>query len=189
MTLTASEIRVAGTGELFTAAASTAAPANPAAASLTGYAGRGYTREDGITISKGITREGISSWQALTPTRYRYTGVELSVAAEFQQSNSKNVKAWLNSGDFAETVASSGIFKATMPTVPETVVFALLVRWFDDTIWNALWIPKVEIAETGDLQLGKSGEVAFGLTFSAVAPNSGTTQAEWYTNDTAFATP
>lgn len=186
MPLVASEVRVAGTGEVFTAAAGTAAPAAFTGSTLTGFTGLGYTADDGVALRKSLTREGISAWQSLTPVRYIYTGVALSVGATYLQSNDKIVKAWMGGGDFAETGAETNIYKSTLPTVPEAQEHALIVRWVDDDLTSILWIPKVEIGDTGDITLNKGSVVGYQINFDAVAPDSGTVQAEWYTNDPAF---
>lgn len=185
MALSSSEVRVAGTGELFLAPVGTAAPTNTATPLVAAYIGYGYTTEDGVTLSKSIDREGIMAWQSLTPVRYLLTSQEFTVGLEFLQSNEKTLKLWLGSGDFGPAATSE--FKADVPIDPVVSSWALVLEWADGpAIKYRLFIPKVEISETGDVAIARSA-TAFAVTFAAVAPDSGTILATLLTSDAAFA--
>ncbi len=179
MTLASSEVRVAGTGELYLAPVGTAAPTDPSTDPAAAWQGYGYTTEDGVVLSKSVEREGVPAWQSSTPVRYLVTGQEFTIAATFLQSNAEVVQLWLGAGAFA-----SG--KAEVPIDPPTMQFALLLRWVDDTINTILTLPKVEITETGDVSLLRTGATSFPITFGALAPDSGSVLATWMTDDPAF---
>jgi hypothetical protein len=186
MTLVASQVRVAGTGELFTADVGTAAPVDATTALGATWNGLGYTQEDGATIGRSLDREPITPWQSVTPIRYIYNGVTLTVAAAMLQSNAEIAALWFGGGDFAETALGSGEFKADMPVVPEGVERAVLLEWVDDDKVNRLYIPRAELSETGDVQVTRTQAQAFQMTWSALAPDTGDTLATWLTNDPAF---
>lgn len=183
MTQSSGQVRVAGTGELFLAPVGTALPDTAAEALDAAFVGFGLTTEDGVSLSKSITREGIMAWQSVTPVRYINTGQEFGVAATFLQSSSAILKAWLGSGDFA-TDGGTG-FRADVPVDPTTDQYALVLQWDDGDIRSRLTIAKTEITETGDVPIGRTA-TAFGLTFSALTPDSGTVLASWLTTDPAF---
>jgi hypothetical protein len=193
MALTASQIRVPGTGELYVAAVGTAAPADATAALAAPWKGLGYTQDDGATLSRSLDREPVTAWQSITPLRYIYNGAELTVAAAMLQSNNEIATLWFGGGNFAETSVGSGEYKADMPTVPEGVERAVVLEWTDtgpaEDIVNRLFIPRAELRDTGDVQLTRTGPTAFQMTFAALAPNSGSVLATWLTNDPAFAPP
>lgn len=184
MTLVSGQVRVAGTGELFLAPVGTALPATAVAALNASFEGYGYTTEDGVTLSKSVDREGIPAWQSANPVRYLITGQELTIATTFLQSNEDILKLWLGSGDFASDGGTG--FRADVPIDPIGQQFALVLEWHDDDIASRLVVPKVEITETGDVQLARAA-TAFPVTFGALAPDSGSLLATWLTDDPAFA--
>jgi hypothetical protein len=186
MTLVSGQVRVAGTGELHLAPVGTTMPTS-ASAALTGFTGYGYTTEDGVTLSKSVEREGIPAWQASTPVRYLTTSQELTAGLTFLQSNEQVLKLWLGSGDFGPDgeVGNPG-FRADVPVDPTGQQFAFVLEWKDADITSRLCIPKVEITETGDVNLARAA-TAFPVTFGALAPDSGTVLATWLTTDPAFA--
>lgn len=188
MTLVASEVRVPGTGELFVAPVDTAAPTDLATPLPATWVGLGYTQEDGATLSRSLEREPVPAWQSVTPLRYIYNGATLGIAAAMLQSNSQVAGLWWGS-DFAETVASSGVFKSDMPTIPTSTEQAVILRFDDDDKHSLIWVPRMDLAETGDITLNRQGATAFQLTFNAMAPDTGSVLATWLTDDPAFGPP
>lgn len=184
MTLVSSQVRVAGTGELYLGPVGTALPTSANAALDPGFVGYGYTTEDGVALSKSVTREGISAWQSTTPVRYLTTAQELTAGLTFLQSNAEILKLWLGSGDFA-TDGGTG-FAADVPIDPVGQQHAFVLEWKDDTIVSRLTIAKVEITETGDVSIARAA-TTFPITFGALAPDSGDVLASWLTTDPAFA--
>lgn len=186
MTLKSSEVRVAGTGELFLAPVGTPLPTSASAALNAALKGYGYTTEDGVTLSKSVEREGIPAWQSSTPVRYLVTGQELTVETTFLQSNEDILKLWLGSGDFATDGGTPAGYRADLPIDPVGQQFAMVLEWRDGEIVSRLTIPKVEVTETGDVSLARAA-TQFPVTFGAIAPDSGTVLASWLTTDPAFA--
>lgn len=189
MPLLSSEVRVAGTGELFLAPVGTAFPADTTAAPGAAFKGFGYTTEDGVVLSKSVDREGVAAWQSPTPVRYIVTGVEFTVQATLLQSNAETVKMWLGSADFTGAAAVPPALpelSAEMPIDPVTQEFAMILEWKDGLIVSRLLVPKCELTETGDITLAREA-TSYPVTFGAIAPDSGTALAIWLTNDPAFA--
>lgn len=184
MALTASEIRVAGTGEVFVAAVGTTAPTDSTTALNAAFTGLGYSTENGVTIKRSTDREAIGAWQSATPLRYVYNGVDLSVTSEFLQSNKNTVKLFLGSGDFAP---AGGGYKADIATVPVQDTRACVVQFDDGSLHRRLYIPKSEVTEVGDSTATRNAAQTYALTFSALTPTSGTVLATWFTDDSAFA--
>ena len=182
MTLASSQVRVAGTGELFLAPVGTAFPTDADSAPAAAWKGYGYTTEDGVVLSKSVEREGIPAWQSTTPVRYLITGQEFTIQATFLQTNADIVRLWLGATSF-EGAASD--YTGEVPVDPVTEQFALLLDWKDGDIASRLGVPKVEITETGDVSIARQA-TAFPVTFGALAPDAGAL-ATWMTNDPAFA--
>ena len=188
MTLKSSEVRVAGTGELYLAPVGTTLPTAASAALDAPFKGYGYTTEDGVTLSKSVDREGIPAWQSSTPVRYLITGQELTIETTFLQSNEDILKLWLGSGDFATDGGTGPAgYRADLSVDPVGQQFAMVLEWRDGTIVSRLQVPKVEVTEVGDVSLARNSATAFPVTFGALAPDTGTTLATWLTTDPAFA--
>lgn len=188
MTLASSQVRVAGTGELYLAPVGTTLPTTASGEPDPAFIGYGYTNEDGVTLSKSVEREGVPAWQSSTPVRYLVTGQELTAQVTFLQSNEEILKLWLGSGDFATDggVAPDTGYRADVPVDPTGQQYAFMLEWKDGAITSRLLIPKVEITETGDVSLARQA-TAFPVTFGALAPDTGSVLATWLTTDPAFA--
>lgn len=185
MALTSGQVRVAGTGELFLAPVGTALPTAASTALNVTFKGYGLTTEDGVTLSKSVDREGVNAWQSSTPVRYLVTGTEFTVACEFLQSNKDVLQLWLGSGAFATDAGTPEGYRADVSLDPTLQQFAAVVEWKDGLLVSRLCLPKVEISETGDVDLSRSA-TSFPITFSALTPDSGTVLATWLTTDPAF---
>jgi hypothetical protein len=185
MALLSGQVRVAGTGELKLAPVGTALPTAASTALNAAFKGYGYTTDDGVTLSKSVEREGISAWQSTTPVRYLITGQEFTVECTFLQSNKDILKLWLGSGDFATDGGTPAGYRADVSVNPVGQQFAMVLEWTDGTITSRLVIPKVEVSETGDVDLAAKA-TAFPVTFGALAPDTGTVLATWLTSDPAF---
>lgn len=186
MALIASEVRVAGTGEVFVAPEGTAAPTDASTALATPWSGLGYTTDSGVTINRSVDRGEITAWQSVTPVRYVYSAAALTVAAEFIQSNEEVLRLYLGIDAF-EAGALPGELAGDIPVIPQQDTRSMVLQWVDGDITNRLYIPKVEVSETGDVALSRTEATGFSLTFAAVAPASGDALATWLTNDPAFA--
>jgi hypothetical protein len=182
MTLSSSEVRVAGTGELWLAPVATAMPDDTATPMPAAWHGFGYTTEDGVTLSKSVEREGIPAWQSVTPVRYITTGVEFTVGATLLQSNKESIKLWLGSEDFTGTAPE---WRADVKVDPPTQQFAMVLEWKDGLIVSRLCVLKAELTETGDMPIARAAQ-SIPITFGAIAPDSGDILATWLTNDPAF---
>lgn len=184
MALIASEVRVAGTGEVFVAPVGTVAPTDASTALSVDWTGLGYTTDSGVSINRSVDREGITAWQSVTPVRYVYSAAELTVSAEFIQSNEEILKLYLGIQSFDGLAPN---LTGEIPTIPQQDTRAMVLQWVDGDITNRLYIPKVEVSETGDVSLSRTEATGYSLTFAAVAPADGDALASWLTNDPAFA--
>ncbi|MGZ0147139.1 phage tail tube protein [Kribbella sp. WER1] len=184
MTLVSGQVRVAGTGELFLAPVGTTLPTAASGTLDPAFNGYGYTTDDGVTLGKSISRDGVAAWQSATPVRNIITAQELTVALTLLQSNADNLKLWLQSGDFASDGGTG--FRADVPVDPVGLQFAMVLEWKDVAITSRLLAAKVEVTETGDVTVARQAQ-AFPVTLSALPPDSGSVLASWLTSDAAFA--
>lgn len=185
MTLTSSEVRVAGTGELSLGPVGTALPADPSVALNAAFDGYGYTTEDGVTLSRSVSRDPIPAWQSVSPVRYVITGQELKIQLTMLQSNKETLKLWLNSGDFAAIGATTN-YKADVPVSPTGQQFAGVLHWEDGAIKTRLLVSKLEVTEVGDIGIARKAQ-QLPVTLTSIAPDSGNVLATLMTSDPAFA--
>lgn len=186
MALKSSEVRVAGTGELFLAPVGTALPTAASTALPAIWVGYGYTTDDGVTIARSVDTEDVNAWQSSTPVRTIITGQSLTVDCTFLQTNELVTQLWLGSGNFATDAGTPAGYRADVPVDAAMSNFAMVLEWKDGTITSRLAIPKVTVSETGDLTIARAAST-FPVTFSALAPDTGTVLATWLTTDAAFA--
>lgn len=185
MTLIASQVRIPGTGEVFIREPGGTAPVTPTDP-LTGSVGLGYTQEDGVTIARAVNREGVPAWQSVSPVKYIYNGLTLSLAAAFLQSQNEVASMWWG-GDFAETGNDTGVFKSDLSTIPTAIEKTVGLKWKDDEGFNHLiYVPRIEVGATGDVAISRKA-TAFQITFDALTPETGEVMATWLTDDPNFA--
>jgi hypothetical protein len=182
MALKSSEVRVAGTGELYLGPVGTVLPTDTTTALGAAFKGYGYTTEDGVTLAKAVNRDGVPAWQSITPVRYVTTSLEFTIAMSFLQSNDQVLKLWLGSSDFAGT---SPAFKADVSTSPVDQNYAMVLEWSDDTLKTRLTAAKVTISEVGDVTIARQA-ATYPCTLSVLPPDTGSVLASWYVNDVAF---
>ncbi|MCK2239399.1 MULTISPECIES: hypothetical protein [unclassified Crossiella] len=191
MSLNSSFVRVPGTGELYLAAPGTPEPTDATSPLPAAWTGLGLTTSDGVTLSRKIEREPTEHWQTLTPARFILKSHELTVKSALQESKAAVLSAYFSGMVFAETAAGSKKFRAELSTIPRGDARALCVDWTDqvsdtEVYAHRLYLPRAEVTETEEAQWSRTQEARWGLTFSALAPPSGSTVlAVWLTNDPA----
>ncbi len=181
MSLNASNVRVAGTGEVYVAAVGvTAISSITAAIPSASWTGLGYTSEDGVTIARERDTEDINAWQSSTPVRKLTTSQSLTVSTAFLETKKRVLELWFG-GSFS---GAAGDFKNDLSVTPQSTEVALLVEWVDDTTKSRLFVPRVTVTDQGDVELTRTGAQQYEMTFEALAPASGPL-ATWLTNDTS----
>lgn len=185
MTLVAGEIRVAGGGEVFVADVGSPAPVDASAALDVAFTGLGYDSDTGLTISRAMNVTDIGAWQSLSPVRIVPSDQAMSVAAEFMQSNPDVVALYMQTTAF---VAVSGAHSATDTVAsadinPDVIERAVVFELVDDGIKYRYYIPKAQVSANGDQTASRTAAILYPLMFTALAPDTGTTLFDVFTND------
>lgn len=185
MALVAGQVRVAGTGEVYVAPVGTMPPADSTEALSATWKGLGYNTDDGLTITRSMEVEDILAWQTLTPVRRVPTSQEFTVGATFLQSNPDVVSLFHGTTAFSEPdgVGNPGEFKATASIAPEIVERAVVVEFKDGSVSYRIHVPKAQITADGDQEINRSNAAGYPMTFSALAPDTGSDLYEILTND------
>jgi hypothetical protein len=182
MALAASKVRVFGTGELSVAPVGTTLPTTVSGALDPAFVGLGYNSEDGITISRDVSIEDILAWQSVTPVRRVASETTFSLAGSFLQSDPTVVALFLGLGAFTGTTD----FTAVGSTVQGVTERAVVLDFKDGTIDYRLVIQRAEVTSDGEINVTRTDAAAYPLTFTALAPSSGTDLYSLITDDVAF---
>lgn len=172
MTLDASQVRVASNGYIRVAPINTAAPATVLTTPDPAWLDLGYAGEDGVTLARSITTEDIMGWQSSTPLRRIVTASILEVKFTLMQSNIDTMALYFNA-----TINGADL---DLPIDPVAVEKALLVEWLDGTEEYRLYMGRAQLGEVGDASLTRGDAVKYEMTFTALAPSTGTNAAKLY---------
>jgi hypothetical protein len=184
-TLAPTEIRVAQGGTVYIAPSGTAGPANMAAA-WTGFTNLGYVSDEGSTINRSMETETVMAWQTISATRYIITGVGLTAAFSALQVNKDTLSAYFGGGSVTNQGSGSFLYNiSSAPTVDERV-FGL--EWTDGSLIYRFVMGRSMCTETGEFTVGRSGAIQLPMTWSAMAPTSGTVLGYLLTNDASAMT-
>jgi hypothetical protein len=146
----------------------------------------GLTTVDGTPLSRKVEREATEHWQSLAPARLIITSHEFTVKAAFQESKAQVLSAFFSGLTFVETATGSKKYRGEITATPVVDIRALCVDWADGAFHHRLFIPRVEVTETDDVEIKRTKEKVWGMRFSALAPaGASTVLAVWLTDDPA----
>jgi len=162
--LDASEIFVAGTGNICTAPADTAMPTDVSADIATPWIDHGYASEDGVEFTFGKTTDELKGWQSFDTLRLLTTDAPKSLKFTLMQGNVDNLLLAMGGG---QTDQLTGIYTPPDPSVLD--IRAMFIRANDGgDIW-AFWAARVLLSDNVVVPWKKSGEAELPLTFSIQA--------------------
>lgn len=186
MALDEDEVVVAGDGAVYVAPVGTTGPTDIETALNASFVHLGYTSEEGIEMTPGVTINDIPAWQALYPIRRTVSGRTLEFGFELLQWSEHSIKLAFGGGSVA-TTAGPPAFYTYSPPEPEDLDYrALVIAWEDGTKTYRLHVPKALVTDTGAINLTRSDAAGLPLTFSVVATD-GTAPFTLITDDPAFA--
>lgn len=183
------EIRVAGSGRVLIAPLGTPAPVDLTAAWAAGWRDLGYTTTDGLKFTKKDKIEPVDTWQSVSPARFVYSDRDLTVKFALLQLNEDTLPFFFGGDSVTETAAGSGVYRYQVAAEPKKDERMLGVEFTDgDTIRYRLVIHRGQVTENEELSLTRTAAIKLGVTFTALALDSGSPLATWLMNDPAFAT-
>ena len=162
--LDASEIFVAGTGNICSAAADTAMPTDVTSPIAAPWIDHGYATEDGVEFTFGKTTDELKGWQSFDTLRLLTTEAPKSLKFTLMQANVDNLLLAMGGGT---TDSSTGVYTPPDPSVLD--IRALYIRANDGgDVW-AFWAARVLISDNVVIPWVKSGEAQLPLTFAIQA--------------------
>lgn len=179
----ASELVVAGAGDVWFAPYGTALPTTVNTAPG-GFNKAGYVSEDGVKVSYDKTVKEFGAWQSAAAVRISRESEEFKISCALEQWNEDNLIAAFGGGTV--TSPTAGIYKfAPLGATEALDDVSVVVDWADGTEYHRLVIPKANAIEGVEFQLQRTELSVLPLTLKALQV-SGSDLFNYYTNSTAF---
>lgn len=182
MPLTASEVRVGITGQLYTAPLGSTAPTDATTALVAAFVGLGYVSEDGVTEAHDDSVENITAWQNAVVVRSAVSSSASTLACMLIQSN-VNVLTRFHRGSAMTEVAAGNYRLDVKPIVadPRMWVFDVV----DGTKLERILVGLGEITERGELQYANGQPLGYPIKITAYPDGNGNLMQKW-SNDAAW---
>lgn len=183
MALESSEVRVAGTGQLFVAPLGTTIPASVVTplSHNAGWIDLGYADEDGVDFSFSRDVNEINAWQSFDPIRTIVTKVPKEVSAKLLQSNQHVLLLAFGGGTVTETATGYYRYDPPADSFVDERMFAVE---FVDGSYTYRIVYRKATNQAGIEFTWKKGEpVLYPITMKVLAADSGAKSFSLYTDD------
>ena len=187
------EIRIAGTGNVWWAPAGTTTKDTAALASP--WVNLGFTTSDGVKFNKKDKNDPVDTWQSMAPARFMLSDRDLTLKFQLLQINKDTFPFYLGLPS-SSVVASGSQTETTAQKIDITGApggqdqRALAIDFADNNgakdLRYRLVIPYGAVSEVEELSLTRTGAVKLGVTFTALSGDDATKPlATWLVNDPA----
>ena len=179
----ATELVVAGFGNVWVGPYGTALPTTPTA-NPAGFNKVGLISEDGVDWSEEKTVQDFMAWQSRYPVRRSLTDVKLKITCALQQWNEDNLIAALGGGSVSSP--SAGVYKyVPIADTEQLDDVSVVVDWNDGSENHRLVLPKANATEGVSIKLQRTELAVIPVAFEALGV-SGSDLYNYYTDSTAF---
>jgi hypothetical protein len=182
MTLDASQVRIAITGELSVAPLLTAAPTSSTSSLDAAFVGLGYVGEDGVTKTPNDVTEAIRAWQNAARVRTVFTEKDWAISLLLIESKGSVAELYYK-GDI--TVVSAGVWSI----VPDTVADArqsFVLDVIDGSIHERIYIPTGEVTERAEVVYANGQPIGRGVTLTCYYDDTISGPFKVFTDDAAW---
>ncbi|MCX3061882.1 phage tail tube protein [Streptomyces beihaiensis] len=194
-----SEIRIAGVGRLYVAAAGTDVPktfTSNAATDWTGWKDLGFTGGDGVTFGKKDKLEPVDVWQAVSPVHFVYSDRDLTLKFSLMQFNEDTLPFFMGGGtvNAVDATANPGVYQYDVTDRPSVDARALGLEFTDvraddgSTVTYRFGIPHGQVTASDDIKLARKAAAQLGVTFTAMSAADGKALASFVMKDASYAT-
>ncbi|MFC4335214.1 phage tail tube protein [Salininema proteolyticum] len=182
MTLTASEVRVAITGELFSAPQGSTMPADATTALDAAFIGHGYTDENGVAENWDDSVDNKVAWQNATIVRASRTESLATFRATLLQTRGSNLELFYP-GSSVSTNATDEWKLEVVPAQADPRSFVINI--VDGAIVTRIAIGNGEVTERGEVPHRNGDVTAYPITITCYPDDAGllftkySTDAAW----------
>lgn len=163
MALDGTEVRVAGTGNVYFAPTGSTLPTDTATALDAAFVDAGYISEDGVTFTLGRETEDLNAWQG-SKVRVLTTAEPKSIEFTLMQSNKENIPFILGGG----TISGTDPYTYTPPTKGTNTERAMVVEFADGTVTYRYVFPRVQLEGEVSFSLTANGAVSYPTTWGVL---------------------
>lgn len=181
MALVADEVRVAITGELYSAPRGTAAPTTAASALNAAFIGHGYVSEDGVTENWDDSVDNIVAWQGATTVRAARTESTLTISCSLIQTRGSNLELFYP-GSVVEANTTEWKIEVK-PATSDPRAFVLDV--VDGAELIRIYLGNAELTERGEIPYQNGEAVMYPVTITAYPDDDGNLMVK-YSNSAAW---
>lgn len=180
----ASELVVAGSGDVYVAPFGTTLPTTVDGALDGNFFKLGFTTEDGLQLTQTPTVEEFMAWQSRHAVRRELTALEVTMTFGLEQWNEQTLQTALGGGTVTEY--SSGKYKYVPVGDDEQLDnVSVIAEWSDGAKDYRLVIPKCQATESVEIQLTRTALAVLPVTVK-VSGQAGVAAYAIYTNDPSF---
>lgn len=178
----ASELIVAGNGQVYTAPVGTALPTTGPTETLnSAFEGLGYHTEDGVSISVNPDIQEFNSWQSRQPVRREMNAREIQVQFTLQQWDEDSVPFAFGGGTV--TTLGGGAYRYDYPAdTAQLVETSLVVDVVDGSDIFRFVFPRGNVTEAVESQFSRDSEAGLPITWKALAPANDASAGYFLTN-------
>lgn len=184
----ATEILVAGGGEVSVAPVGTTAPTTAVAALNAAFVGLGFHTEDGVTVNNAPDILEIRAWQSQFPIRTERQTEDFRITFVLQQWNETNLPLAFGGG---AVVSDGGTgYKFSPPVAGDAMDYrALVVDVRDGSRHGRFVIPRGAAIEGVESQFSRTAEAQLPITFQANPLDASSSPWSFFTDDAAAFAP
>jgi hypothetical protein len=182
MTLSAPQVRVGITGELYKAPLGSTAPTDAVTALAAAFVGLGYVSEDGVTESHDDSVDDIVAWQNATTVRSATTSSTSRLGLTLIQTNAVTLTTFHRGSTMSEPVAGSYQLDVK-PVVADPSMWVLHV--IDGLKFVRIFVGNGEITERGDVMYANGEPIGYPITITCY-PDAAGNLMQKFSNDTAW---
>lgn len=181
----ASEIVIAGSGQVNVASVGTALPDTPTANLDPAFVGLGLISEDGAKLSVTPEIEEFKAWQSRHPVRRELVGQEITAAFELMQWNEETLVTSFGGG---EITAVSGGYRYDFPDDSASLEEkAIVIDLVDGTSRHRLCFKRGTVDDGVETTFNRSTPAMLPVTFKIMAPEDGSKPGHFLSSSDAFA--
>lgn len=184
MALSAPQVRVGITGELYSAPQGSTAPTDSTTALDAAYTGHGYISDDGVTENWDDSVDNITAWQNATTVRSARTETTASLELTLIQSNNSVLEIFYPGSEVTGT--DPDFVLEVVPTVADPRQWVLDV--VDGPITYRYSILNGEITERGEVMHSNGEPIGYPITIQFYPDENGLLMTK-FSNDSAWAPP
>lgn len=170
MSLLAAAVRVGITGELYSAATTTAAPTTSVSALNAAFIGLGYVGEDGVEEAYDDTVEEIVAWQGARVVRANTTSSKATLKLKLIETKGATLGLFHKGSTVAVVSAGQWKLDVVNPT-PDPRSFVLDV--LDGTKHIRIYVANGEVTERGAIVYANGEPIGFEVTITCYSDANG----------------